>query len=91
MSSQKANKFNISVLTVFDNVVKVLLNLVTEVPLKAILPGPSTIAVGLNLGVTTQNWVAGNVPMGREYFIKITLFFILEEPFDKSESVWKRK
>jgi hypothetical protein len=47
--------------------------------------------VVLNLGVATQNWVAGNIPMGREYFIKITLFFILDEPFDTSESVWKRK
>jgi hypothetical protein len=48
-------------------------------------------AVVLNLGVVTQNWVAGNIPMGLEYFIKSTLFFILDEPFDKSESVWKRK
>jgi hypothetical protein len=48
-------------------------------------------AVVLNLGVATQNCVAGNIPMGSEYFIKITLFFILDEPFDKSESVWKRK
>jgi hypothetical protein len=36
--------------------------------------------VVLNLWVATQNWVAGNIPMGREYFIKITLFFILDEP-----------
>jgi hypothetical protein len=27
-----------------------------------------------------QNWVAGNIPTGREYFIKIALFFILDEP-----------
>jgi hypothetical protein len=50
----------------------------------------SCVAVVLNLGVATQNWVAG-IPMGREYFIKITLFFILDKPFDKSESAWKRK
>jgi hypothetical protein len=36
-------------------------------------------SVVLNLWVATQNWVAGNIPMGREYFIKITLFFILDE------------
>jgi hypothetical protein len=36
--------------------------------------------VVLNLWVVTQNWVAENIPMGREYFIKITLFFILDEP-----------
>jgi hypothetical protein len=29
-------------------------------------------AVVLNLWVATQNWVAGNIPTGREYFIKIT-------------------
>jgi hypothetical protein len=48
-------------------------------------------SVVLNLGVATQNWVAGNIPKGRECFIKVTLFFILDERFDKSESVWKRK
>jgi hypothetical protein len=36
--------------------------------------------VVLNIWVATQNWVAGNIPMGREYFIRITLFFILDEP-----------
>jgi hypothetical protein len=36
--------------------------------------------VVLNLWVSTQNLVAGNIRMGREYFIKITLFFILDEP-----------
>jgi hypothetical protein len=42
-------------------------------------PEDST-AVVLSLWVATQNWVAGNIPLGREYFIKITLFFILDEP-----------
>jgi hypothetical protein len=37
-------------------------------------------AVVLNLRVATQNWVAENIPMGREYFIKMTLLFILDEP-----------
>jgi hypothetical protein len=37
-------------------------------------------AVVLNLWVATQNWVAWNIPMGREYFIRVTLFFILDEP-----------
>jgi hypothetical protein len=30
--------------------------------------------------VVINLWVAGNIPMGREYFVKITLFFILDEP-----------
>jgi hypothetical protein len=32
--------------------------------------------VVLNLGVATQNWAVENIPMGRKYFIKITLFLI---------------
>jgi hypothetical protein len=40
----------------------------------------SSMAVVLNLGVATQNRVAGNIPRGREYCIKITFFFfILDE------------
>jgi hypothetical protein len=34
----------------------------------------------INLWVATQNFVAGNIPMGCEYIITITLFFILDEP-----------
>jgi hypothetical protein len=32
----------------------------------------------------------GNIPMGREYFNKITLFFILDEPFFSRKCVEKK-
>jgi hypothetical protein len=53
---------------------------------------PSSRPVVLNLWVATQNWVAGNIPMGREYFIKIILFLYFRRTLiDIHESVWKRK
>jgi hypothetical protein len=49
-------------------------------------------AVVLNLWVATQNWVTANVPMGREYFIEVTLFFYFRRTeIVFRESVWKRK
>jgi hypothetical protein len=45
--------------------------------------------VVLNLWVVTQNWVAGNVPMGREYFFKITIFYSRQTLLIKAKACGK--